>query len=66
MCNAECDMADKYAFLKEDQRLKATQIQSLEARLTRCEGSIARQELVIVRLLIQLKAATDRITELTK
>jgi len=52
MCNPECDMADKYAFLK--------------ASLVQERAKVARQELVIVKLLKELKAATDRITELTK
>ena len=60
------DKNDRIAFLKEDQKLKVAQVQYLEAKLTQRDASIARQELIIVRLLSQLKTATDRITELTK
>jgi len=53
MCNnTDCDAIEKYAFAK--------------AALEQERAKVARQELVIIRLLSQLKAATDRITELTK
>jgi len=60
------DKNDRIAFLKEDARLKVIHVRHLEDQLVDKEAKIARQELVIVRLLSELKAATDRITELTK